>query len=94
LQRRLQQQYLNLLINLTQEGFSAVDNAVSFSEFLLAIYTIGAPREAKILANYYLEDLSKAVAKAMKKDDHLDLESQLHLSTTYDRIQRILDPGS
>ena len=92
LQRRLQQQYLNLLINLTQEGFAAVDNAVSFSEFLLAIYTIGSPREAKILAHYYLEDLSNAVAKAIKKDDHLDLESQLHLTTTYDRIQRILNP--
>jgi hypothetical protein len=91
LQRRLQQNYLSLLINLNQEGYTAVENATTFPEFLLAIYTINAPREAKNIARYYLEDLGKQVKKAMKEDGRLDLESQLHLSTSYDRIQAILD---
>ena len=91
IQRRLQQQHLNLLLNLTQEGYTALDNATSFPEFLLAIYTINAPQEAKNMAWHSLEELSKALKQATQKDGQLDLESQLHLTRSYDRIQQALD---
>ena len=93
LQRRLQDQYVTLLVTLTQEGYGAVENAIAFPDFLIAIYTLGAPREAKVLARHYLETLGKTVQKAQRRDDRLDLESQLHLDNTYDRIQRALNPN-
>ena len=90
-QRRLQQQHLTLLIYLTQPGYTAVDNAITFPEFLLAIYTINAPQEAKNLARHSLTELSQALKQAKNQDGQLDLDSQLHLSTSYDRIQEALD---
>jgi len=90
-QRRLQQQYLTLLINLTQEGYIALDNATTFPDLLLAIYTINAPQEAKNMAWHSLGELSKALKQATKQDGQLDLDSQLHLKSSYDRIQKVLD---
>jgi hypothetical protein len=88
LQRRLQHQYLVLLINLLDP--LSLQNSSSLPDIVVAIFTYGAPEEAGSIARYELQQLGLELRKALGRSSKLDLESRSHLQDAYDRILQVL----
>lgn len=89
IQRQLQRQYLNLLLNLVDRSF--LTTATELPDILLSIVTFDAPEEARILARHQVQALAAEIKTTLKRSDDLDLSSQTHLQAAYDRISQVLE---
>jgi hypothetical protein len=92
LQRRLQRQYLSLLLNLVDRSTLASSEALP--DVLIDLYTQGAPEEAVVLARYELQQLAQEIEKTWRRrGNKLEVASRSHLETAYDRIRQVLQPS-
>lgn len=91
LQRGLQRQYLNILMNLSLRNTEAIDQATSVPDLIAAAFTGDAPEDARALARQQLRQLEGDIRKA---SSHIqDQTSRAHLEETGDRIRKALEAG-
>ncbi len=92
LRRSLQRQHLKILINLVLQDAKGMDNATNFLDFLIALQTLNAPDDARVLARHQLRQLATTIDQALKKrGNKMDALNRAHLQDTKDRIIKVLD---
>jgi hypothetical protein len=92
LRRGLQRQYLEVLIGMTLRNTSALENATSFTQFVVAVKTLGAPEDARVMARYHLQELQSQIKRTLRRHgDEMDIATQAHLQDASDRITKVLE---
>lgn len=92
LRRELQRQHLKILMNLVLQDAKSMENATNFLDFLIALQTLNAPDDARVLARQQLRQLATAIDQALKKrGNKMDALNRAHLQDTKDRIIKLLD---
>jgi hypothetical protein len=91
LRRGLQRTYLKGLINMTLRDRSALENTTNFAEFILAMRTLNAPEDARIVARHRLGELQDAIAHSLRRrGSRMDTMTLAHLEDARDRIEKVL----
>ncbi|HEY9644855.1 MAG TPA: zinc-dependent metalloprotease, partial [Chroococcidiopsis sp.] len=92
LRRGLQRQHLEILIGMTLRNFAALENAVDFTDFIVALRTVDAPDDARVIARYQLNQLQAAIARTLRHHGRgMDTATRAHLEDVGDRITKALD---
>lgn len=92
LRRGLQRQYLEALIGMTLRNTNALENATSFTQFVVAVQTLGAPEDARVMARYHLQELQSQMKRSLRRHGRdMDIATQAHLQEASDRITKVLE---
>ena len=88
LRRGLQRHHLDILSGLVLQNPSQPS---SFLELIVALETLYAPEDARVLARYQLRQLAGEIQASVDRHGALDISTQAHLEDSRDRIQQILN---
>jgi hypothetical protein len=92
LRRGLQRLYLEVLVDLTLRDRSALEDASSLMEFALAVQTMDAPEDARIIARYQLGELQEAITQTLRRQRRqMTTITRAHLEAVRDRIDKVLE---
>ncbi|MDB9525636.1 zinc-dependent metalloprotease [Oscillatoria sp. CS-180] len=93
LRRGLQRHHLNILSNLVlRRTFWDALSAQSFTEFMAALSTLGAPEDARVMARYQLRQIQQDVEDTLSRyGGRMEVTTQAHLEDARDRITRVLE---
>ena len=95
LRQGLQRQYLQMLTNLVSQDVDELWDSTTIQDFMASLFTLGAPKQAGVLARYHLQELQENIDRSLRKrDDEMNLTTKAHLQDTRDRIEEVLNPGS
>jgi hypothetical protein len=92
IRRSLQRQHLNILSNMALRNTDALWDATNFMDFIIAIVTLDAPDDARLLARYELRQLHDDIRQTLRRhDDDMDTLTLAYLEDTQDRIEKVMD---
>ncbi|MEM9452125.1 MAG: zinc-dependent metalloprotease [Cyanobacteria bacterium P01_E01_bin.6] len=92
IRRGLQRQHLNILSNMALRNTDAISDATNFMDFIVALFTLDAPEDARVLARYQLRQLDEEIGRALRRhDDDMDTITIAYLEDTQDRIAKVID---
>jgi hypothetical protein len=92
LRRGLQRQYLAILINMTLRNPNAPNQATNLTDFIVALQTLDAPEDARVIARHELDRLQDAIASTLRhQGDRMDTATKAHLEEARDRITKVLE---
>lgn len=89
--RGLQRQYLNILVNMVLRNPETVRNATNFLDLIVALQTVNAPEDARVIARYQLRQLGQQISRTLKRNhNNMDLATKAHLEDVSDRLLKAL----
>ncbi len=92
IRRGLQRQYLNILVNMVLRNPESLRNATNFLDFIVALQTLNAPEDARVLARYQLRELGQLISRTLKRHhQHMDTATKAHLEDVSARILKALE---
>ncbi|MEO1520598.1 MAG: zinc-dependent metalloprotease [Cyanobacteria bacterium J06633_2] len=90
--RGLQRQHLNVLSNMALRNIDSIGEATNFMDFIIALVTLDAPDDARVLARYQLRQLHDEIDRTLRRhDDDMDTITIAYLEDTQDRISKVID---
>lgn len=92
LRRGLQRKHMDILINMVLRNVAAIDTATNFPDFLIAMLTVDAPDDARVMARYSLRQIEDSIGSTLRRHrNEMDTATQAHLEEARDRISKALD---
>jgi len=92
IRRGLQRQHLNILVNMVLRNPESLRNATNFLDFIVALQTLDAPEDARVLARYQLRELGQQISRTLKRHHkQMDTATKAHLEDVSDRILKALE---
>ncbi len=92
IRRGLQRQHLNILVNMVLRNPESLRNATNFLDFMVALQTLNAPEDARVLARYQLRELGQQISRTLKRHHkQMDTATKAHLEDVSDRILKALE---